>query len=141
MTTHVFHEAETKANAWLREFSARLHPVDDRQALRALRAGLHALRDRLPASEVVDLGAQLPMLIRGLYYEGWTLTNDPTGIRTRDEWFDDVRRRLRDPRLDAEQVLRAVIEQLRPHVSTGELADIAATLPRPLLALWDAVMS
>jgi uncharacterized protein (DUF2267 family) len=30
---------------------------------------LHALRDRLTVEEASDLAAQLPMLIRGLYYE------------------------------------------------------------------------
>jgi hypothetical protein len=32
---------------------------------------LHVLRDRLTIQEAVQPGAQLPMLIRGLYWEGW----------------------------------------------------------------------
>jgi len=141
MTNETFHDALVKSEEWLRELAKTLQVTDDRQAVRALRAGLQTIRDRLPASEVVDLGAQLPMLIRGLYYEGWTLTNDPTDVRTRAQLLDRVRDRLRDPRLDPEAVLRAVVHVLAWHVSGGELDDIAATLPRPIAELWEDAMA
>lgn len=96
-------------------------PATERpRALHALRAGLHAIRDRLPAAEVVDLGAQLPTLIRGFDYEGWTLANDPTRMRDRDDMIERVKKELMlDPRLDPVDVLRAVIHLLVEHVSPG----------------------
>lgn len=139
--TDTFQDALTKSEAWLRELRKTLIVDNDRQAIGALRAGLHAIRDRLPAAEVVDLGAQLPMLIRGMYYEGWTLTNDPTETRTRDQMLARVRERIRDPRLDPEDVLRAVIRLLAWHVSDGELDQIVNTLPGPIAALWDEAMA
>jgi uncharacterized protein (DUF2267 family) len=141
MTPDIFQEALTKAEQWLQELNATLHPEDDRQAVRALRAGLHAIRDRLPAREVVDLGAQLPVLIRGLYYEGWSFSNDPTRIRTTEQLLEQVRHELRDPRLDPEAVIRAVIHVLAWHVTGGELDDIKSTLPRPIAALWEEAMA
>ena len=59
-------------NAWLKDIGVELGPIQDRgYAYQALRAVLHALRDQLPIGEVADLAAQLPLIIRGIYYEGW----------------------------------------------------------------------
>ena len=58
-------------NLWITEILQRLHWRDRHAAYHALRSVLHVLRDRLTIEKVVALGAQLPMLIRGFYYEGW----------------------------------------------------------------------
>lgn len=142
MSRNVFDPHVEAANRWLKDLSHRLGlPAGDgRHAMHALRAGLHAIRDRLPASEVLDLGAQLPTLIRGLYYEGWTLQNDPTRIRSRSAMIARVETELgSDERLDAIDVLRAVIHLLGKYVSAGELADIVQTLPGPIATLWKDV--
>src|SRR5688572_2181807 len=59
---HPFEPYVEVASTWLNQLSTSLalSPTEDQRALHALRAGLHAIRDRLPASEAVDLGAQLP---------------------------------------------------------------------------------
>jgi len=43
--------------------------MDERRAYNALRAVLHALRDRLTTEEIAQFGAQLPTFVRGVYYE------------------------------------------------------------------------
>jgi uncharacterized protein (DUF2267 family) len=139
---HIFDAHVTVGHRWLEELATKLRiPLAEPQRIvLALRAGLHAIRDRLPAGEVLDLGAQMPMLIRGLYIEGWTLRNDPTKIRTRAQLVERVARELRGAaRLDPVDVLRAVIELLSEHISAGELADVKATLPRTIAALWEDV--
>lgn len=136
---HVFDPHIDTAKRWLAEVSAEVHlsPSDASRALHALRAGLHAIRDRLPANEVLDLGAQLPTLIRGFFLEGWTLRTDPRQIRDRAGMIASVKRRLGpDPQLDPVDVLRAVIRLIVQHVSTGEVDDMIATLPRPIRELW-----
>lgn len=136
---HVFDSSLSAANAWLKQVmtSLDLSAAEQRRGLHALRAGLHAIRDRLPTSEVVDLGAQLPTLIRGIYYEGWTLRNDPTRIRDRAAMIARVKKELApDLHLDPVDVLRAVIEVLVEHVSSGELRHVLATLPRSIASLW-----
>lgn len=140
--THVFDAHLETATKWLDEIAGRLAlPPDERpRSLHALRAGLHAIRDRLPAAEVIALGAQLPALIRGFYYEGWTLANDPTRMRERVDLIARVKKELMlDPRLDAVEVLRAVIQQLAEHISPGEIRHVVSTLPRPIAELWQDV--
>ena len=127
------------ANRWMKELirALDLAPGQQPHALQAMRAGLHAIRDRLPAHEVVDLGAQLPTLIRGFYYEGWTLQKEPHRIRDREALLACIKREL-PPNLHLAPiaVLRAVIQVVVAHVSHGEIEDVLATLPKPIAALW-----
>jgi uncharacterized protein (DUF2267 family) len=127
------------ARAWLAQLSDSLDlpPSEAPRALHALRAGLHAIRDRLPAAEVIDLGALLPTIIRGIYYDGWVLHQSPTRIRDRAAWLAHVKQELSpDARLAPNDVLRAVIHLLARHVSPGELDDVVAALPRSIATLW-----
>ncbi len=140
---HVFDNHLEVANRWLVEISEslQLSPDEEGRAVHALRAGLHAIRDRLPANEVLDLGAQLPTLIRGIYFEGWRLENDPARIRDRAAMISRVQKELApDPRLVPVEVLRAVIHLLVEHVSPGEIGDVVATLPKPIASLWNELM-
>ena len=57
-------------NLWLQDLMTRLGTGDRHLAYLALRTTRHALRDRLAVDEAALLGAQLPMLVRRLYYEG-----------------------------------------------------------------------
>lgn len=133
-----FGKTKQKADEWLNELAADLFLEDRAKALTALRGGLHALRDRLTPDEAVQLGAQLPMLIRGLYYEGWTPRDTPIKVRTKDGFLELVQRPFHpsDPTLDPESVARAVLDLLSRHVSAGEIEDVKRILPKPIEALW-----
>jgi uncharacterized protein (DUF2267 family) len=59
------------------------------------------------------LGAQLPMLIRGFYYEGWHPAGTPTKERRKEDFLEHIAAAFRgDPDIDPEQVARAVFEVL-----------------------------
>ena len=75
-----FDKTVRKSNLWLKDVMERLDTRDRHHAYSTLRAVLHALRDRIGAESSAHLGAQLPMLLRGLFYEGW----DPTGKPTKE---------------------------------------------------------
>jgi uncharacterized protein (DUF2267 family) len=107
------------------------------KAYSALRTVLHALRDRLPVEEAVQLGAQLPMLVRGFYYEGRTLKNKPHKERHKDQFLDHVRDAFPDDvTVNPQQVVRAVFRLLQRHTSAGEIEDVKHVMPKQLQELW-----
>jgi uncharacterized protein (DUF2267 family) len=119
-----------KAHVWLNEMAQELG-VDDRQeAYRVLRAYLHALRDRLPVDEAAQLAAQLPELIRGIYYEGWNPSKTPVRYRGLADFLDRI---TGDADLDGETeasyAVSSTAKVLRRHVSAGELEDIRIAVP------------
>lgn len=119
-------------NLWLREIAEHLGTSDRRRAWHALGAVLQVLRDRLPVDEAAQLAAQLPLLVRGLYYEGWD-PGRPKRIQTREEFVRHVRDVLGgQAAVDAPDACAAVFATLRGHVTKGELSDIESLLPTDL---------
>ncbi|MEZ4601041.1 MAG: DUF2267 domain-containing protein [Syntrophotaleaceae bacterium] len=128
-----------KTNVWFREIMDEMHWEDRHRAYLALRAVLHTLRDRLSPQEAAHLGAQLPLLVRGIYYEGWTPTGKPTRERHKEQFLGKISDFfVKEPEVDAEGIARAVFHVLDRHITEGELQDIKHSLPRELLLLWEA---
>jgi len=50
---------------------AQVAHLEKRDAYKSLRAVRQTMRDRLPLNDAVHFAAQLPMFLRGLFYEGW----------------------------------------------------------------------
>jgi uncharacterized protein (DUF2267 family) len=140
MTTHTLTPLENTlhtTNAWLNELMGELGWCDRHGAYHALRVVLHALRDRLTIEEATDLGAQLPMLIRGLYYEGWHPSGKPPKEHRKDEFLAPVTAAFRDEAgVDPERIAWAVFRVLQHHVSAGEIEDVKNILPAAVRALW-----
>jgi uncharacterized protein (DUF2267 family) len=125
-----------KTNEWLEAIGREMGAADRRDAYHALRAVLHALRDRLPLKEIVQLAAQLPLLVRGIYYEGWTAADSPYPARTRDEFLGSVFVHAGGTNLDTVVAVRAVFQVLAEHVSRGEIEDVRGSLPPAIRELW-----
>jgi uncharacterized protein (DUF2267 family) len=133
----VFDTTVHKTNSWLKELMQEIHREDRRKAYLALRATLHALRDRLTVEEVAQLGAQLPMLIRGFYYEGWDPTRKPLKLRDREEFLGFVAAEFRtDDTLNPELIARAVFAVLANRITAGESEDVKHVLPAEIRDLW-----
>jgi len=124
-------------NTWLKELMEELGWEDRQRTYHALGAVLHALRDRLTVAETADLGAQLPMLIRGLYYEGWVPSGKPVKERGREDFLAHIAAAFRDQaEVYPEGIASAVFTVLRRHVSAGEIEDVKHVLPAQIRSLW-----
>ena len=133
----VFETTVQKTNRWLNELMQVMGLKDRHRAYLALRAVLHALRDRLTVEEVAQFGAQLPMLIRGFYYEGWDPTGKPLRLRHKEQFLTRIEQEVSgDDCIDAELVARAVFTLLAKRVSEGEIEDVKETLPIEIRNLW-----
>jgi uncharacterized protein (DUF2267 family) len=132
----VFGKAIERANTWVKGMMAELPTQDPQVGLHALRAGLHALRDRLTVEETAQLSAQLPTVIRGLFFENWRPSGKPLRIRHKDEFLALVAQNF-SPRTDVppDEIVRALFRLMAKHVSPGEIADVVMTLPEPLVEL------
>lgn len=125
-----------KTHIWLNELAEELGVEDRQYAYRALRAVLHSLRDRLTVDVAAKLAAQLPTLIRGVYYEDWDPSRTPLPIHDVEAFLDHiVKEGGMAGETEASVAVMAVAHVLREHVSEGEIDDILAILPDKLKTL------
>jgi uncharacterized protein (DUF2267 family) len=125
-------------NRWLKDLMTRLGTEDRNLAYLALRTTLHALRDRLTVDEAVDLGAQLPMLVRGFYYEGWRPAGTPVKGHSKEAFLEHIRAESHALDFDPEPAARAVFGLLAERITAGEIEDVKGMLPQPIRELWPA---
>jgi uncharacterized protein (DUF2267 family) len=135
----VFDKTLQTTNIWLGEIMDRLG-LDRQVAWKVLSTVLHKLRDRLPLEVAAHLGAQLPLLVRGVYYDQFIPARLPTGCRTPEEFNEEVARWLSDIRpVDPDAAVAAVFGVLNRHLSEGQIAKIRSVLPKGLQMLWDGI--
>jgi len=129
-----------KTNAWLADVAASFGTEDRRMAYRVTRSWLHTLRDRLPVPIAAHIAAQLPELLRGVFYEGWNPSKVPIKY-DRDEY---IARFARDAQLHHTEVPRAgrlVTSAMQRHISAGAISEVLGVLPadiRSMVAATDA---
>lgn len=132
-----FDETVHLTNSWLKDVMERLGTEDRQYAYLALRATLHALRDRIPRDSAAHLASQLPMLVRGFYYEGWKPSATPTPERQKDAFLAHVGEAFkRDPNADPEAMARSVFAVLAERLTEGEVRKIVQLLPSEIRELW-----
>ena len=101
-----------------------------------LRSVLHQLRDHLTLKEAVDLSAQLPMIVRGMYFEGWQPNKVPDNVHTKQHFIDELTSRHFPNAVPTERAVRDVFALLAHHCDPGEIADVIEQLPQELKELW-----
>ena len=138
--THIrtFDSTLQTTHRWLHELEQIASLENESEAYSVLRVVLHALRDRLPTDEAVQLGAELPMLIRGFYYEGWKPSVTPKKQRSLEAFIEGMEplHKLAKAGLSAEVALRSVFQMLYHRISEGEIADVRQALPAEVRDLW-----
>ncbi len=137
----VFDKTIHQTNNWLKDLAYEMGWENRHRAYLGMRACLHTLRDRLTVEEAVHLGAQLPMLVRGFYYEGWKPSKAPVKIRNKEGFLSAVAEAFGDMEPDDPETLtRAMFKQLHFRISEGEIEDIKQVLPSELEQLWPQKM-
>jgi uncharacterized protein (DUF2267 family) len=130
-----------ETNQWLRIVMAELKTGSRHQAYVALRASLHALRDRIGPEHAIHFAAQLPILLRGVFYEGWRPAETPTRERRLDDFVAYVESVLGSRSgLDPEDAVRAGFAAIAWSVSSAEVLKLINVLPRDLRELWPDYM-
>ncbi|MBV7703815.1 DUF2267 domain-containing protein [Nocardia nova] len=136
MTYHddPFAPALNTAHTWLRTVADRLATEDRTFALRALRAWLHTVRDRLDVPVAAHFSAQLPELLRGIFYEGWVPAHVPVhhDVTTFVDAFAHEAGVSPD---EAVALIGAVTIALSDVFSPGHLDHVLAVVPEPLRAV------
>lgn len=110
---------------------------DRQRAYHTLRAVLHALRDRLPLNLAAHLGAQLPLLVRGIYYDSWHPQPETSRERKQEEFLERVGAGLQGIRpVDVKQAAQVVFGVIGRHVSEGQAEKVRQALPKEIETLW-----
>ncbi len=133
----VIDETVQQTHEWINDLAARTGSEDKRQTLRLMRAVLRAIRDHIPHTEAAHLSAQLPVLVRGFYWEGWRPAATPVHPRGREAFVGAVRQFYDRPEEELAPEVRAVFALLEDRLTEGEIGDVRAMLPedvRQLLA-------
>jgi uncharacterized protein (DUF2267 family) len=126
-----------KTNEWLADLASELG-VDREEAWRILRAFLQLLRDRITVDEAAHLAAQLPHLLRGVFYEGFDPGHSPEKIRDAGTFLAQLADRAElAGSTDASLTAEAAMRTLRRHVTDGEVDEVLAQLPQPIRSLLE----
>lgn len=121
---------------WLKELRDNADLSDEAEALSVLRNVLHQLRDRLTPEEAIELGAQLPVIVRGVYYDGWRPSRTPEKVRSKQAFLDEVTMKMLPRRLAPEPIVKDVFALIAHHCDPGEVGDVIGQLPAELKELW-----
>jgi uncharacterized protein (DUF2267 family) len=119
-----------KTNEWIADLERELGVDDSAYAWRSLRGYLQVLRERLTTSEAAHLAAELPQLLRGVFYEGFDPDREPARIRERETYLQRLMERAQlEDHDDAAAVAAAVTRIMRRRIAADEVDDVLAQLP------------
>ena len=124
---------------WVNELASRLDWTSKRSALRLLRLTLQRVRDHLVVDELAQFSAQLPLLIRGMFFEGWVPKKTPIRERHARDFIAAIETALGETQeYRGAEDIRHVFDLLNVRISIGEINDVRANLPEEIRALWPA---
>lgn len=133
----VFDTTIQKTNGWLNDLMAELRIQDRHAAYQALRAVLHALRDRLTVEEAADLAAGMPLLVRGIFYEGWRPGHRQRLERSQEAFLKQVMKHyVGKVYVEPKEMAEGVFAVLSYRIDAGEIRDVRHLLPAPIRDLW-----
>ncbi len=139
-----FNHYATEGNTFLKHYAKEMNLADNRdKAGRILSSILHALRDIITPEESLQFIAQLPMFLKAVYVNGWTIKKDKPRIKKMAEFIDLVRQHDGPAAINdfeyndevAEMYIDTTFIYLRKYISLGEMEDIRDGLPKDLKSM------
>lgn len=136
-----FNQYVQEGNTFAKDYAKHLgFGAETDRAIRVFSGIMHALRDIIPVNESLQFISQLPMLVKALYVNGWTLRHPEDNIKHMSDFLELVRKHIgasassdlgEDDEM-AEQWVQLTFVYLRKYISLGEMEDIRNTLPKDL---------
>src|SRR5215475_2307513 len=132
----VFDRTLQTTHIWLDEIIEDLH-TDRHTAWHVLGAVMRTLRDRLPPGLAAHLSAELPLLVRGAYFDQWRPGQEALKMRSLAEFLERVSDGLTDTKpvgsLDATHAVFGVLER---HLDHGQAEKVRLALPEEIRVHW-----
>ena len=133
----LFDKTIQTTNIWLDEIMEQTGS-DRRLAWKMLTSVLRTVRDRVPVELASHLGAQLPTIVRGAYYDQFEPSRQPAKWRSLEEFRGAVAERLSDVDADPGEAIRAVFGLMWRHVTDGQALKVWQALPDEVREAFEA---
>jgi uncharacterized protein (DUF2267 family) len=138
ITAPILNKSIHKTLDWLYDIESFCGWDDQKKTLAVLRATLHELRDLLPIETIAHLSAQLPLLIRGIFFEGWNPNRTPSRERKQDDFLDSIAWQLERYDIpNIEQAVRNTLTILSQKIDPHEIDKIKKILPKEIRSFFD----
>ena len=126
-------------NEWIKQLDEMVSWEDSNLSFRLLRITLQTIRDMLGVDEAAQFAAQLPVFIRGIYYEGWNPSRTPVRERDKADFIARVQSAFTGDQLDdPEAAVSTIFSLLNTRISAGEINDIRTSMRKSLRDIWPA---
>jgi uncharacterized protein (DUF2267 family) len=128
----------------LKEYAREMNLGEDTEkAGRIFSSIMHALRDIISPQESLQFIAQLPMFLKAVYVNGWSMKKEKPKVKKMAEFVDLVRKHdgvaaINDFEYSdevAERYIDTTFIYLRKYISLGEMEDIRDGLPKELKSM------
>lgn len=139
-----FNQYATEGYTFLKDYTKEMNLGNDQdKAGRIFTAIMHALRDIIPTEESLQFIAQLPMFLKAVYVNGWTIKKKKPRVKHMAHFLDLVREHDGPAAINdfeysdevAERYVETTFIYLRKYVSMGEMKDIRDSLPKDLKSM------
>jgi uncharacterized protein (DUF2267 family) len=138
-----FNQYAVEGNTFLKEYAKEIGLSDNPESAgRILSAILHGLRSIISVEESLQLLAQLPMFLKAVYVNGWSIKTNKNRVKNVEGFIDlirsfDGKTSLYDFKSNeiAEDYIYSTFRVLKRYVSSGEMEDIRGELPKRLKRL------
>ena len=128
-----------QAMDWIYAIEEACHWNEENQkkAFAVLRAVLHELRNLLPLEQAAHLSAQLPLIIRGIFFENWHPHFVVIQEIKKEDFLTSITEALYPyQNIDAEGTVRSVLHVLGEKLPAGTLEDILKNMPKEIQELY-----